>query len=299
VVTRLIQFGLIGGRVRIRTEESAVPDLLERSRRAGLLGDPAAVRTAAQALVAGRVVAHGFANMYAMTTLPDADVVRGVNLLKGRPVDQVGSITTSPARLPDVFDWSLLPDGVTRDRVLALADLLFALGPIGLRGPAAAHVPDHLTQIDADVRTTQVIAPGYSCPSNRFLALALALSGRPVLYITSANRSRQVTGAADEPAHWRAEGLRAEFAADPSVVFLEHDDEPAAGRAFPWHLPMSTTVLAFHRVSPADDATQPTLVVERQGSLSVNVLRTVTSQAGFALAVGGGAARPLTQRTYG
>jgi hypothetical protein len=46
---------------------------------------------AAAALAGGAVIAHGFANFYAITTRADADTVRGVNLLKGRPSGQVGS----------------------------------------------------------------------------------------------------------------------------------------------------------------------------------------------------------------
>jgi hypothetical protein len=35
--------------------------------------------------------------------------VRGINLAKGRPIDQVGSITTTRARVAEVFDCSRLP----------------------------------------------------------------------------------------------------------------------------------------------------------------------------------------------
>ncbi|MDV9189586.1 hypothetical protein R6L23_15420 [Streptomyces sp. SR27] len=54
-----------------------------------------------------------------------------------------------------------------------------------------------------------VVAHGYACPSNAFLARALAVTNGDILYITSANRSRQATGARDEPAHWRADALKA------------------------------------------------------------------------------------------
>ncbi|MBM0239759.1 hypothetical protein JNW88_26315 [Micromonospora sp. ATA32] len=63
------------------------------------------------------------------------------------------------------------------------------------RGPAVARLPDHLTQLDQGVRTTQVIAPGVGCPSNAFFARAVAAIGVDHLYITSANRSRHLTGA--------------------------------------------------------------------------------------------------------
>jgi hypothetical protein len=37
---------------------------------------------------------------------------------------------------------------------------------------------------------------------------ARLMDGAP-LYITSANRSRHLTGADEEPAHWRADGIAA------------------------------------------------------------------------------------------
>ena len=110
-------------------------------------------------------------------------------------------------------------------------------------------VPDHLAQVDGGVRTTQVIAPGYACPSNRFLSRALDLVDGDLLYVNSANRSRHLTGAPDEPAHWRADGLRAEFGGDRDFVVLAHPDEAAARRRYPLHSPMSTTILAFHKVA--------------------------------------------------
>ena len=52
-------------------------------------------------------------------------------------------MTTTPERAGHVFDWDQvqLPWGAL---VATMADL-HALGPIGFRGPAAAHIPDHLT----------------------------------------------------------------------------------------------------------------------------------------------------------
>lgn len=47
-------------------------------------------------------------------------------------------------------------------------DDFYALGPFGFRGPAAAHVPNQLTQPADGVRTTQLIAPGDACASNDF-----------------------------------------------------------------------------------------------------------------------------------
>ncbi|MEV7566574.1 hypothetical protein [Streptomyces tanashiensis] len=264
----------------------------------GVLTDPEAQRDAARAVSEGRVVAHGFGNIYALTSRADADTVRAVNRLKGRPAGQTGSITVPPTGIPAVFDWSALPAGVSEDRLLSLVDLLLTLGPIGLRGPAAPHVPAHLTEADGLLRTTQIIAPGHRCPSNAFLARAAALTGERLLFITSANRSRRATGADDEPAHWQAEALQAEFAAEPSVTFLPHADEAAARRSFPDHTPMSTTVLAFPR-SASGHGGCPDLIVERIGSLPIESIGGLAADMGFGLtATPETVTRRLTPRVY-
>jgi hypothetical protein len=271
-------------------------DRAEARNRPLLLDDAEDVGEAAVVLAAGGAVGQGFANFYTLTTRPDAATVRRINLLKGRPPEQVGSVVTTPLRIPLLFDWAALPEGLTARAVRSVMDALFELGPFGFRGPAAAHVPDHLAQFDGGVRTTQVIAPGYACPSNRFLSRALDLVAEDLLYVTSANRSRHVTGAPDEPAHWRAEGLRAEFDSDPGFVVLAHPDEAAARRRYPLHAPMSTTILAFHKV--AHSGQEVRLVVERHGSLPVEHLRSVLQGVGFGLQLAPSAARRLELREY-
>lgn len=253
-----------------------------------LIGDPLHAE-------AGAVIGHGFANLYAITTRPDVATVRRVNVMKGRPPAQIGSITTTPSRIPDVWDWARLPDGLSRRRMLGVVGALFGLGPFGFRGPAAEHIPNHLTFCDGGVRTAQLIAPGYACPSNDFLARSVEACDDDLLYITSANRSRHLTGADDSPAHWRAQGLHSEFGHEPDFMVLEHGDELAARNRYPDHLPMSTTVLGFHRLGP--DRRRPQLVVERHGSLHVDVVREVLDRLGFGLVLGPLAQRRLSQRT--
>jgi tRNA A37 threonylcarbamoyladenosine synthetase subunit TsaC/SUA5/YrdC len=261
-----------------------------------MIDDADDVADAATVLARGGAVGQAFGNFYALTTRPDARTVRRINQLKGRPPDQVGSVVTTPLRIPLLFDWAALPPGLPAWAVRSVMDALFELGPFGFRGPAAAHVPDHLTQVDAGVRTTQVIAPGYACPSNRFLARALHLVRDDLLFVTSANRSRHSTGAREEPAHWRAEALRAEFAAERDFVVLAHRDEPATRRRYPLHLPMSTTVLAFHKV--ANRGSSARLIVERHGSLSVEHVRSVAERLGFGIEVAPKATRRLELREY-
>lgn len=263
-----------------------------------LVTEPADVRRAAQLLAEGRVIGQGFGNFYVITTRADAATVRAVNLMKGRPADQVGSITVPPERIPEVYDWTQLPPGLTRRSVLRVMDAFFAAGPFGFRGPAASHVAGHLTQPDAGVITAQVIAPGYVCPSNEFLTQAIEATGDQLLYITSANRSRHLTGADDSPAHWQAAGLVAEFGATPGFLVLHHPDEDAARARYPRYLPMSTTILGFHRRVDGGADRRPQLLLERHGSLDVDTVRATLDDLGFGLAVGPRAHTRLLLRDY-
>lgn len=250
----------------------------------------------AQALAEGSAVAHPFGNFYAITSRGDAATVQRVNRMKGRPPDQVGSITGPPAAITDVWDFDSLPQGLSRRAVLQLVDILFALGPFGFRGPAADHIPPHLTCSDGDIRTAQVIAPGYACPSNDFLARSLRATGEDMLYVTSANRSRHVSGDDDSPAHWLAAGLREEFSGETDLLILEHHDETAARDRYPRHLPMSTTVLSFHRLVRTLDEPRPSLVLERHGSLHQDDVRAILDNLGFGLTLGPKAQARLQQR---
>ena len=252
----------------------------------------------AEQLAAGAVVAHGFGNFYVITTRGDADTVRRVNAMKGRPPTQVGSITAAPQAIPDVWDLDRLPAGLTRRSVLNLVDTLFSLGPFGFRGPAAGHVPAHLTFPDGDITTAQVIAPGYGCPSNAFLSHAGRLCGDDLLYITSANRSRHQTGADDSPAHWRADGLSAEFGDQADFVLFPHADEAAARSRYPAYLPMSTTIIGFHKVGHRPGDPRPQLVLERHGSLHLDQVRAVLDDLGFGLVLGPKAQTRLLLRDY-
>ena len=260
------------------------------------LEDPGDVVQAAERLARGDVVAHGFANLYALSTLPDVTTVRATNVLKGRPTTQVGSVTTTPSRLTSVWDVAALPADLPRDAVHALLDALYGLGPFGFRGPAAAHVPRHLTLGAAGRPTVQLIAPGYACPSNLFLAAALARSGASFLHITSANRSRHATGATEEPAHTRASPLLADFEGERRVVMLAHDERLARVR-YPRHDAMSTTVLALDRTVVSPDG-RVALAIERHGSMHLDDVRATVEPLGYAVVLGKAARRRLTARAY-
>ncbi|HEU4999242.1 MAG TPA: hypothetical protein VFT68_09870 [Lapillicoccus sp.] len=264
-----------------------------------LLTDPDDVGTAVARLVDGEPVAHGFGNVYAITARGDDLTIAGVNRLKGRPVGQVGSVVVPPEAVAEVFDWQRVPATLDRARLHEAMAALWDLGPFGFRGPAVASLPRLLTSLDHGVVTTQLIAPGPACPSNAFLRRAYLATGGP-LYITSANRSRHVTGGADAPAHWRAEPLRAEFAAADDareLTILEHPDEEQARAAYPLHGPMSTTIVAFHQHREVDG--RPALVVERHGSLPLEEVARVAGRFGLGLLVGRPGLTRLSPRVYG
>lgn len=262
-----------------------------------LISEPADVEYVGKALAAGAVVAAAFGNFYVIISRPAVETVRGINLAKGRPIDQVGSITTTRARVAEVFDWSRLPAGVSAGAVRALMDDLWRCGPFGFRGPAAAHVPAHLTQADSGVPTTQVIAPGYSCPSNTLFDSALEPMGERLLYITSANRSRHLTGAVEEPAHWKARGIVEDFRHVSNLVVIEHPDEAAARALYPRYLPTSVTLLSFHTATYAPDGV-PVLTVDRHGSLDITAVAEVAARHGFDVTLGDSARRRLAVREY-
>ena len=78
---------------------------------------------------------------------------------------------------------------------------------------------------------------------------AATLMGDAPLYITSANRSRHLTGADEEPAHWRADGIAADFDHVPELAIIAHRDEAAARATYPRYLPTSVTLLSFHALA--------------------------------------------------
>ena len=139
---------------------------------------------------------------------------------------------------------------------------------------------------------------GLACPSNDFLSRSLAAIDDDLLYITSANRSRHLTGAEDEPAHYKADGIRAEFGDNASFLVLDHADEAAARASYPLHAPMSTTILAFHKLGQIDAAGRPSLIVERHGSLPIEQVVPIVERHGFGMTLGPKAVRRLQLRRY-
>ena len=218
---------------------------------------------AAEATAEGAALFYAFGNFCALAARPDLATARAMNALKGRPRGQVGSVTTTPERTNRVFDWDAvqLPWGA----VMGVMADLHALGPIGFRGPAAAHVPAHLT-VDG---TVQLITPGDICPSNGLVGEVLDLIGEELLYITSANRNQHHT-------HYAIGEIRKEFGHRDDVVFIGHRNERANRRRYPHHRPCSTSIIGFQTGE---------LVLERHGSLEADLIARVAAKHGLGLNV--------------
>jgi hypothetical protein len=82
------------------------------------LANAADVELAAEALVEGLPVAAGFANFYVIYTRADYSTVAQMNIWKGRPPDQTGSIGTTTLRIPTLFDFAQLPKTLTEKKIL-------------------------------------------------------------------------------------------------------------------------------------------------------------------------------------
>jgi hypothetical protein len=163
-------------------------------------------------------------------------------------------------------------------------DDFYALGPMGFRGPAAHHVPGHLTSLDDELRTTQIIGPGYRCLSNDLLDDVLTRTGEDFLFITSANVSGGVTGKV-EAAHYDLRGMQDDFGGKDGILLIGHRDEGAVRASYSHHLPMSTSILAFHKLARGE-AGEPALILERHGSLGVDDVRELAGKHGFGLVLG-------------
>jgi len=252
---------------------------------------------AASAVALGCPLFYAFANFYVLAAHPHRASLERINRAKGRPPLQVGSITTTREYIPDLFDWHQLPQGLHKEQVLALMDAFYEMGPFGFRGPAAHHIPDHLTSLaENGIRTTQLIASGYHCPSNRFLQRALAHLEENYLFITSANISSHLTGQ-EEPAHYEMKEIQRAFEHHQGILMMRHPDEQEARARYPGYAPMSTSILGFYELH-TDERGRPALLVERHGSLPLDSIADVLDDFGFGYVLGPKAHTRLAQQKY-
>jgi tRNA A37 threonylcarbamoyladenosine synthetase subunit TsaC/SUA5/YrdC len=259
------------------------------------LANDADIELAAEALIEGLPVASGFANFYVIYTRADAASVAQMNIWKGRPPDQTGSIGTTTLRIPTLFDFSKLPSTLTEKRVLDVMEAFLNRGPIGFRGPAAADMPRHMTGQDGDVRTAQTIVPGYRCPSNKLVSRAIEQVSERYLYITSANLSSHRTGI-EEPAHWKPAPLIFDFRHIVNMQLIRHESENVAHSLYPGYAEMSTTVISFHRHSMTEG--RPALRLERFGSMDIPDVRAILDRFDLGLEIAPSGRERLQQRVY-
>jgi tRNA A37 threonylcarbamoyladenosine synthetase subunit TsaC/SUA5/YrdC len=259
------------------------------------LANEADIELAAEALVEGLPVAAGFANFYAIFTRADAATVAQMNVWKGRPPNQTGSISTTTLRIPTLFDFTKQPRNLTEKRVLDVMEAFLNRGPIGFRGHAAADLPRHMTGQDGDMRTAQTIVPGYRCPSNKLVARAIEQVPERYLYITSANLSHHRTGI-EEPAHWKPAPLIFDFRHIVNLQLIRHESEDVAHQSYPGYAHMSTTVISFHRSAEVDG--RPALRLERYGSMDVADVRALLERFDLGLEIAESGRERLQQRTY-
>lgn len=259
------------------------------------LANDADIELAAEALVEGLPLAAGFANFYVIYTRADAATVAEMNVWKGRPPDQVGSIGTTTLRIPTLFDFSKLPPGLTEKRVLDVMEAFLNRGPIGFRGPAAADLPRHMTGQDGAMRTAQTIVPGYRCPSNKLVSRAIEQVPERYLYITSANLSHHRTGI-EEPAHWKPAPLIFDFRHIVNLQLIRHESEDVAHSHYPGYAEMSTSVVSFHRAADVDGRTA--LRLERHGSMAVDDVRALLERFDLGLEIAESGRERLQQRSY-
>jgi hypothetical protein len=253
---------------------------------------------AAYAVAMGATICHGFGNFYAVTAHPCLESVRHVNLQKGRPADQVGSLTTTKEHILGLFDFESVPEEFDKGNLAKIIHAFYELGPFGFRGPAASHIRKHLVSEDDGKITTQIINPGYECVSNEIVAKVLGLTGEDYLFITSANSSHVSKGTKEEPAHYRMKGIQEEFGKKPGFFMVEHEDEEKARNKYPKFLPMSTSILSFHRQPEFDSEGRPCLVLERYGSLDIKDITEVVNRFGCGLKISEKAQKRLAQRSY-
>lgn len=253
------------------------------------------IELAAEALVEGLPLASGFGNFYAIFTKANADAVAQMNVWKGRPPEQTGSIGTTTLRIPTLFDFSQIPDTLTEKKILDVMEAFLNLGPMGFRGPAATDLPRHMTGQDGPTRTAQAIVAGYRCPSNQLLARAIEQLPERYLYITSANISSRKTGV-EEPAHWKPAPLIFDFRHIVDLQLIRHASEDFAHASYPDYAEMSTSVISFHRDARVNG--QTALRLERHGSMHIDDVRNVLERFGLALEIGDGAKSRLQQRQY-
>lgn len=253
------------------------------------------IELAVEALLEGYPLACGFANFYAIFTKADQPAVEQMNRWKGRPASQVGSLSTTPLRVPSLFEFAMLPETLNEKLVLDVMEAFSNHGPIGFRGPAARDLPAHMISSDGGMVIAQTIIPGYKCPSNKLISRAIEQLPERYLYVTSANLSSALSGK-EEPAHWKPAPLIFDFRHVVDLKLIRHASEDFAHAMYPDYEEMSTSVLSFHL--PVRENGRRALRLERHGSLHVDRIREILNRLDVGLVIAPGGEKRLLSRDY-
>ena len=156
-------------------------------------------------------------------------------------------------------------------------------------------IPAHLTSLDEGIRTTQMISPGLHCASNKLIETILEQVPYDFLFITSANISSGRTGQI-EPAHAELRGMQDAFGDRDGVVMIGHRNEAEIRNLYPEHLPMSTSIVAFHAATTPSQEARPCLRLERHGSLHFERIQAIANAFDLDLHLGESAQQRLPMR---
>lgn len=261
------------------------------------LSNPGHVHLAARGISLHAPMIYHFGNFIAIASHPNKKAVEYVNFTKGRNRNQTGSITTIKRYLKSLFDWTKVPSYVDQKKLIAFIEEIGEIGPFGFRGPAAKNIPKHLSILDGNIRTVQVIIPGWSCPSNHLIEEILETINKKFLYATSPNLSHHLTGESEEPAHYKIRELQKDFNEIPGYFIVAQEDEDYIQNHYPHHEHMSTSILAFHnaKVSPRGKIR---LILERHGSFHINKIKKIAKKYGFEIVKSEAAKKRLLAKKY-
>ncbi|MGK2958495.1 MAG: hypothetical protein ACSLFB_08885 [Acidimicrobiales bacterium] len=259
------------------------------------LAHPAHLEVAARAVALGAVALHGFANIYVLT----GGIASGklLNTICGFPAHEPPWVTTPPGSLDAVVDWNRLPDGLEAWEVRAVISELITMGPIGIRLPALASLPNDLVTIKEGVRGLQVMLAGVGCSSEGFLDRATELVNMPLLAIRPAcHANLEGSEIVEEPVHHRFLEAVGEFGDLPGVVSLGRDDD-LIERKYLAYAPTRPSVLSFQGIR-FDRRNRPLIPIECHGSLALERMTAVLDNYDLGHVVLPSAQRRLAARLY-
>jgi hypothetical protein len=128
------------------------------------------------------------------------------------------------------------------------------------------------------------------------LQRALAHLEENYLFITSANISSHLTGQ-EEPAHYEMQQIQRAFEHHKGIIMTRHPNEEEARARYPQYDLMSTSILGFYELH-TDEQGKPAFMIERHGSLPLDIIADMLDDFGFGYVLGPKAQTRLAQHEY-